>query len=440
MIIYFSVENYRSIKQEQVLSLVRSAGAEMPNNFFESSAPNTPALLKSAVIYGANASGKSNVIKALSSMLQIIRNSTEKKLGQDISTESFLFDTIARNEPTVYDISVIMSLPNDDGVLQEMRVDYGFVCDRKMIYEEWLSIYPKGRERNWFHREYDSKQNDYVWKISDYLKGEKESWKNQTRSDQLFLSTATHLNSEQLKPVYQFFSNAICIIRTDRISNELSKTLCKHSEQDKRLLISLLKSAGIEVEDIVFEKPRISLENLPDDLPDVIRKEIVQNLEEQIIAQNETFFVYSDEMNNPQKINLRHESDGTQKLFEFAGLILAVLQQGHVLVIDELNKSLHPDLVRFSVKLFNSSLNQNNAQLIFTTHETSVLRKDLLRRDQIWFCEKNNDRSTKLYPLTDFKPHINREDIEEYYLHGRYGAKPILTEFQLPKDFFGENE
>lgn len=439
MIIQFVTENYRSIKYEQTLSLVKSTGNEMPDNFFETSAPKTPTLVKSAVIYGANASGKSNTIKALGAMLNIIQSSANKDIRQIISTESFLFDVATNNEPTLYDISVIMSLPNDDGILQEMRVDYGFVCDTKMVYEEWLSIYPKGIERNWFHREYNQERQEYEWKISDHIKGEKASWKNQTRLDQLFLSVAVHRNSEQLRPIYEFFANEICIIKTDRISNELSKTICKNSEKDKFIVLSLLKSAGIEIDDVIFERPNIIHEGLPDDLPDFVKQEILRDLEKQIIAQNETFFVYLDNTETPKKINLKNESDGTQKLFEFAGLILSVLQNGDVLVIDELNKSLHPDLVRFLVKLFNSPLNQKNAQLIFTTHETSVLRKDLLRRDQIWFCEKDNDRSTRLYPLTNFRPHINCEDIEEYYLHGRYGAKPILTEFQFPNDFWENN-
>lgn len=428
MIIQFVTENYRSIKHEQTLSLVKSTGNEMPDNFFETSAPNTPALVKSAVIYGANASGKSNTIKALGSMLDIIRNSADKNIENDISTESFLFDVVVNNEPTLYDISAIMLLPNDDGVLQEMRVDYGFVCDTKMIYEEWLSIYPKGKERNWFHREYNQNTQEYDWKISDHIKGEKVSWRNQTRLDQLFLSTAVHLNSEQLKPIYRFFSRNFAIVRTDRISSSLSRRICKESESEKSIIISLLQSSGIEIYDIIFEKK--------EEYEDSERLE-VERLRN--IMREDVFFVYLDNMGIPQKINLINESDGTQKLFEFAGLILKVLQNGAILIIDELNKSLHPDLVRFLVKLFNSPLNQKNAQLIFTTHETSVLRKDLLRRDQIWFCEKDNDRSTRLYPLTDFKPHINREDIEEYYLHGRYGAKPILTEFQFPNNFWENN-
>lgn len=436
MLIQFSVENYRSIKQEQTLSLVRDSGTEMPDNYFDSNAPATPSLLKSAVIYGANASGKSNVIKALYSMIQILSDSFNKKEKEPIRTESFLFDETYKNNPTHYDISFVVDLLNDEGSLQPTRVDYGFIADDKKIHEEWLSVYPKGREQNWYSREYNQQTESYDWKMSDYFKGERVSWRNQTRPDQLFLSSAAHLNSEQIKPIFHSLINRIPIISTDRISNEMAKKQCKKSEKDKKIMIQLLRSAGIELDDIVFEKPKVNFEELPDDIPDFIKEEILQDLQRHIIAQHETFFVYLDNENKPQKINLRDESDGTQKLFEFSGLILAVLHNGDTLVIDELNKSLHPDLVRFLVKLFNSPINQRNAQLIFTTHETSVLRKNLLRRDQIWFCEKNKDRSTTLYPLTDFKPHINREDIEEYYVSGKYGAKPIFQDFNFPFSFW----
>lgn len=430
MLIQFSVENYRSIKEEQTLSLVRNDDEEMSDNYFVSQAPATPMLLKTAVIYGANASGKSNVIKALDVMIGIIANSFNKKPNKPILTETFLFDSHYRKQPTVYDISFVVDLINDQGELQKTRVDYGFVVDEHKVYEEWLSVYPKGREQNWFSREYKEEIADYEWKMSDYFKGEKTSWKKQTRTDQLFLSTAVHLNSEQLQPIYRALTSRMPVIRTDRISNEISKHLCKKSEKNKDIVIELLKAAGIVVDDIIFEKPNINLEDLPTNLPD----EIINNIEEHIISEHETFFVYYDDERQAQKINLQDESDGTQKLFEFTGLILAVLHNGDTLIVDELNKSLHPDLVRFLVKLFNSPINTKNAQLIFTTHETSVLRNNLLRRDQIWFCEKRNDRATILYPLTDFKPNTNYENVEEYYLHGKYGAKPIIQEFN-PSEF-----
>ncbi|OOR89467.1 phage resistance protein [Moraxella caviae] len=438
MLIQFSVENYRSIKKEQTLSLVRSTSDEMADNYFAANAPATPDLLKSAVIYGANASGKSNVIKALDSMISIIADSFNKKPDYSIGTTPFLFDSDSQKQPTIYDISLVVDLVNEQGDLQKTRVDYGFVVDQDRVYEEWLSVYPKGREQNWFSREYNEEISDYEWKMSDYFKGEKSSWRNQTRADQLFLSTAVHLNSEQIKPIYRALTERIPIIRTDRISDKMAKEFCKKSEKDKSIIIALLRSAGIELNDIVFEKPKLNLAGIPENLPTVIRNQLMHDIQKDFVSQYETFFVYYDNEGNEQKINLREESDGTQKLFEFAGLILVVLKNGDTLVIDELNKSLHPDLVRFLVKLFNSPVNQNNAQLIFTTHETSVLRKNLLRRDQVWFCEKDNNRATNLYPLTDFRPHKNREDIEEYYLHGKYGAKPIIQEFTPPEFFWEE--
>lgn len=440
-LIQFSVENYRSIKQEQTLSMVRDNGTEMPSNFFDSLALATPELVKSAVIYGANASGKSNLIKALGVLSRIIAHSFNKSPSEKdpIPTESFILNSTTRSQPTVFDISFVIPLLNEQGKLQASRVDYGFVVDKQKVYEEWLSVYPKGREQNWFHREYDDGEKEYQWKISSSLKGEKESWKKQTRSDQLFLSTAVHLNSEQLNPIYQALTKKIQIIRTDRIENKLSKNICKEKDENKKVIISFLQAAGIDVDDILFKRPNVRMQGLPDDLPNEIKEKIFMELGERLASNYETIFVHKDENGLPVEINLNDESDGTQKIFEFSGLILSVLNQGNVLVVDELNKSLHPDLVRFLVKLFNSEQNKKNAQLIFTTHETSVLRKDLLRRDQVWFCEKQGDLSTQLYPLTDFKPHISREDIEEYYLHGRYGAKPIFKSFDFPEYFLEIN-
>ncbi len=207
----------------------------------------------------------------------------------------------------------------------------------------------------------------------------------------------------------------------------MSREFCKKSDKEKSIFISLFNSVGIEIDDIVFER-NISPEEIPKEFPEHIRRKILEDT-------NEIFFIYLDELGNEQKINLNEESDGTQKLFEFAGLILMALQRGDILIIDELNKSLHPDLACFLVKLFNSSLNKKNAQLIFTTHETSILRKNLLRRDQIWFCEKESDKGTCLYPLTDFR-YKKQEDIEEYYIDGRYGAKPIISDFELPVYFW----
>lgn len=431
MLIEFSVENYKSIKDEQTLSLVKNSANEMPDNYFDPNAPATPQLLKTAVIYGANATGKSNLLKALHSMCHIIKNSFNKKLDEKINLEPFLFDPISRTQPTTFQITMIVKLPADDkNNLHAVKVEYGFSADQKQVYEEWLSLYPKGREQTWFHRLYNDDTQSYEWKDSNFFKGQKDTWKKNTRSDQLFLATAVHLNSAQLKPIYDAFTVNTKVIFNEIPNKNFSKLVCNRIEAFKKLTLALLQQADIDVENIVFEERKENLTDELAELPEPLKKEILRDFKENL----DTYFVHSDSRGNPIQIKLENESDGTQKLFTFASLIFYVLSEGETLIVDEFNNSLHPDLIRFLVKMFNSPINTENAQLIFTTHETSVLRKDLLRRDQIWFCEKNKDKSTHLYPLTDFSPHKGREDIEESYLHGRYGGKPTIQDFIVPED------
>lgn len=425
MLMQFSVENFRSIKEEQSLSMVKSASKELSENFFDPRAPSANELLKTAVIYGANASGKSNFLKALLHMEKIIESSFSKKLDEDISVEPFLLDPFSSTQPTTFQIDIIVEMEMEDSSTQPVRIDYGFSANKKKVFEEWLSVYPKGREQGWFHRIYNDETEQYDWiKDSDFFKGQKATWKKNTRPDQLFLSTAVHLNSAQLKPIYDALTKGLMNISDDRISSELSKKICVENKEGKNLFISLMQQADIDVEDIVVEKPKYEIK-LPDELPAKLRDRLLKDLSERY----EVYFVHLDNQGNEVRINLNQESDGTQKVFEFASLIFSVLIHGGILIIDEFNKSLHPDLVRFLVKLFNSENNKGNGQLIFTTHETSILRKDLLRRDQIWFCEKSKDKATTLYPLTDFSPLKDREDIEECYLHGRYGGKPVIKDF-----------
>ena len=426
MLVEFSVENFKSIKEVQVLSMVKATGDKMSDNYFDSQALSVPELLKTAVIYGANASGKSNILKAMLQMKSILKNSFNKELDENIPTIPFLFSPVSKLEPTTFNISFVMSLL-DKNEYKPTLVEYGFSTDREQVYEEWLSVYPKGREQGWFHRLYDKEKKEYTWSESSFFKGQKNTWKTNTRPDQLFLSTAVHLNSKQLKPIYDLLVDNIIIISEDRIGDKLTKEFCKNSEEDKELILSLMQSSDIDVENIIFEKPKIGSIKFPKDMPIEVQKEISKRIHED--HRDEVFFIHTDDQGNEIKLILHDESDGTQKMFEFSSLIISSLKNGGLLVIDEFNKSLHPNLVRFLVKLFNSEKNSGHGQFIFTTHETSVLRRDLLRRDQIWFCEKGKEKSTNLFSLSKFTSRDDgREDIEEYYLHGRYGAKPIISD------------
>ncbi len=425
MLIQFSVENYRSIKEEQTLTMVKDSPDEMSLNYCDPEVLTVPKLLHSAVIYGANASGKSNLLKALMHMNLIIAKSYKKEINSAILVEPFKFDKNFLSKATTFTISFIKN---------KIRYDYSFSATSKIITEEWLSAYPNGREQALFHRwieepinELKNDNNLYSWKFSSKLKGKVNVWKESTRSDQLFLSTAVHLNSEFLKPVYEWFLDDLRVLDLDRIMNDFTMKSCLEDPGVKATVVELLKQADIDLDDIQIETKKSTVEDLPTHISDAFKKKYLEEYPETMDA----YFVHLDNEGNKILLSLEDQSDGTQKLFEYAAPLLDVLSNGYVFVIDELNKSLHPDIVRYIVKIFNSNINVKHAQLIFTTHETSILRKDLLRRDQIWFCEKQKDKSTTLYPLTSFSPRKDREDIEESYLSGRYGGKPIVKPFSF---------
>lgn len=427
MLIQFSVENFRSIKEEQTFSLVKDSPSELPHNYFSSGAPNVPELLHTAVIYGANASGKSNVLKAMQCLSNLVEDSFNKKLDGGIPVEPFLLDDEWAIKPTTFSVSFVVNLSTDKESIKMARCDYGVVTTKEKILEEWLSVYPNGREQAWFHRIYKEEKHDYDWKFSSHMKGRVSVWKENTRKDQLFLSTAVHLNSEQFRPIYDWFVEKMSVNKVE--GDNFSKDICANHSGLRELIVSLMQQADIDVEGVFIQTEENTLEKIPKSIPDSLKKDLLNEFPEI----EKAFFIHADNDGNKVLFELAEESKGTQKLFSYAAYILEALAFKRVLVVDELNESLHPDLVRYLVQIFNSEINQkNDSQLIFTTHETSVLRKDLLRRDQIWFCEKDKNKATLLYPLTDFSPLKDRTDVEEGYLSGRYGGKPIVKKFSIP--------
>ena len=167
---------------------------------------------------------------------------------------------------------------------------------------------------------------------------------------------------------------------------------------------------------------------LPSNIPQGVKEKMIRDLQEKGVPLIR--FQHRDNQDHPVFFHFSDESDGTQKLFAFSGPWLDVLEKGRILFVDELDTSLHPLLVRFLIENFhNEKTNKNNAQLVFTTHDTSILDTDLFRRDQIWFVEKDRENATKLYPLSDFSPRKG-EAIEKWYLKGRYGALPVIRDLR----------
>ena len=414
MLIDFKVKNYRSIKDEQDLNMTSSKHKEhLDTHTFETNTSTPMHLLKTAAIYGANAAGKSNFIKALKAMQEIVvYSATKYQRGNLLPVTPFLFDTASKTEPTEFEVTFLA-----DGV----RYQYGFSATKEYIVEEWLIAYPKGRPQNWFARVLNTKTINlsYEWQFGEKFTGQKQLWQESTRANALFLSTAIQLNSEQLKPVFDWFDKTLRITGVGGWNLKYTIELYKQNKH-KESILEFLRMADMDIDDIEIEEKRVTNEQSAE----------AASWHNYFYPQNVKMW-HKDNSGNKVALDLKDESDGTQKLFAFIGPWLDSLEKGHVLLIDELHDNFHPLMVKFLVDLFHSNItNKSNAQLIFTTHETSILSQDVFRRDQIWFCEKKN-KATELYSLVEFKARKGVTDLEKAYLSGRYGALPYFKNITL---------
>ncbi|ELX8377527.1 ATP/GTP-binding protein [Providencia vermicola] len=418
MLIEFSVENYFSIKEKQTISLVSGKFKELTKNVYYPDEISNLGILKSAVIYGANAAGKSNLLLAVRSMVDIIIHSSSNNLGEPLPITSFKLSSKTINAPTEFEIVFIV-----DGV----RYQYGFSATSDKIVDEWLFAYPKGRAQKWFERSWNDKTLEFDWDFGSYLLGEKQVWQKSTRDNALFLSTAVQLNSEQLKPLFSWFKNSIKLSGVSGWSNRFSASRCM--DEYKSNILNFLKSADVGINDIFVKKEKFDPNEVPNEVPDELRKAIIESMSGEDLYDIST--VHINDEGKEVRFSLGEESHGTQKLFALAGPWLDALDSGYTILIDELHDALHPKLVTYLVNLFNDEeFNKKGAQLIFSTHETSILNQNIFRRDQIWFCEKNELSETNIYPLTDYSPRKGRENLEASYLDGRYGALPFITRME----------
>lgn len=420
MLIEFSIENYLSIHKKQTLTLVANKSDDKPSNVFSDTESGNLRILRSAAIYGANAAGKTNFMLAMRTMADIVRNSASKlQEGDELDVTSFGLHSDSAESPSEFEIVFLA-----EGV----RYQYGFSANNEMIHDEWLFAYPKGRPQKWFTRQWDERKEDYDWEFGNYLQGEKNIWQKSTRLNALFLSTAVQLNSSQLKPIYNWFTRKLRTTGVNVWHYNFTASLCQGEKKSE--ILKFLNNANIDIADIKVDKDKFNADSLPQDMPDDVRKLVASRLSDKDVFDITTYH----KNNNGELIafDIGAESHGTQKLFSLAGPWIDSCQSGRVLFIDELNDALHPKLVMYLVGLFNNPLiNTSGAQLIFTTHETSILNQEVFRRDQIWFCEKNNAGESRLYPLTDYSPRKGRENLEAGYLDGRYGAIPYIANIEV---------
>jgi predicted ATPase len=412
VLIWFRLANHRSIRDEQVLSL-EPGNVDGGNERMRE--VEGLRLLPAVAIYGANASGKSNVLDGLAFMRDAVVHSHRFFAPEGgVPRQPFAWGERAA-EPSLFEIAFKV-----DGV----RYDYGFCADDQRFIEEWLYAYPSARKQIWFERDSDD------FKFGEHLRGENRTIEKVTRPNSLFLSAAAQNRHAQLSPVFQWFA----AIRAHRLRSQASASLrgtprppsdqfalwwtrrtwttddgqmsapirADHDARKARFL-DLLRAADFGIVDVdVLHEPALR------------RPVMVKHRSE----------------GDDAWLPLAEESHGTQQVFALAPVALDALATGAPLLVDELDASLHPLLAQRLVDTFNDpAQNPHNAQLVFTTHDTtllgSLLGSEPLRRDQVWLTEKDDRGATELYPLTNFKPR-KEENLERGYLQGRYGAIPFL--------------
>lgn len=425
MLLEFSVTNYRSIRDTQTLRMTASKyykGLE-ETNCFDADVAGLPKLLRTAVIYGPNAAGKSNLLRALHFMQMFVLLSHSHQEGQAINAMPFALNSHTQNESSEFEIFFVQD---------SVRYQYGFAVSRVRVTREWLLAFPEGKVQRWYEREYDVQEEKDQWYFGSKFTGRRSLWQDATRKNALFLSTAIQLNNEQLKPVFAWFQEKLAaILPGAQINLQLSMDQCKSAEGKDRIM-AFLNSADIGISGIEIKKiplPPMKPEMLPTDMPQPLKEQVLRDMQGKEIPDIQ--FIHKTNSGESVPFHFGDESDGTRKLFAYAGPWLDMLARGRILFFDELDTSLHPLMVRFLIGLIqNSEINKHNAQLIFTTHDTSVLDTELFRRDQVWFVEKDREQASRLYPLSDFKPR-KEEALEKGYLNGRYGALPFIGELRF---------
>lgn len=423
MLLQFSVNNYRSIKDTVTFSMLSSLKNE---NSFKVKKYN---LLNSAVIYGANASGKSNLLRAMAFMGRIVLN----KIKVIQSTDALPHDPFRLNSST-QDASSTFEIVFFIG---ETKYRYGFELDNTTVYAEWLYADEKGKEAKLFYRDCEDEEYVNSQKFKEgYLFFDSSKSKIRVSSNQLFIWKCDQDGGEISKSILKWFSRFNLIDGLDH-GGYINYTMKKMEDLTFRSeMINLVKTADIGIENITIEEEEVPLDMIEKmGLPIDLKEEILKDGGLKSVSIN-TYHKKFDENNNEIGNEIfeldDEESLGTRKFFKMSAPILNTLQEGKILVIDELDASLHPMLTKHLIKLFSDkNINTKNAQLIFATHDTNLLKPQIFKRDQIWFIEKDKYGSTALYSILEIKGVRANDDFEKQYIQGKYGAIPYLGKFEF---------
>ncbi len=417
MLLEFSVSNFLSFKAKTALSLAATSIKEhVDTNIFSTERRD---LLKGAVIYGANASGKSNFIRAMSTMRRLVLQSFDQSSTDELDVTPFLLSTETEKAPSLFEAIFI---------IDNIRYRYGFEVDDKQVHAEWLFEASKIAEKPMFLREYDG-----IEVTKNFPEG--KNLEERTRDNALFLTVSDQFNGRIAKKIMKWFNNFITI---SGLTLEGYKGVTFGMLDDKQTsptLLNFYKRLDLGFDDIAINKKPFDPKELPKDMSENLVRQLVTDLEGAFKIDIKTIHTkYNDQGKaiGHVEFDMRsQESSGTNKIFNISGPVFDVLNEGGVLVVDELDASLHPLLTLAVTRLFNSKqFNPNNAQLIFATHDTNLLYYGNYRRDQIYFVEKDQYGASDMYSLVEYKEEGKtvRKDrsFEKDYIEGRYGAIPFI--------------
>ena len=411
MLLEFKCSNHKSIKDKVSFSMI--AGSDNTSEELLKEFGNFR-ILRSAIIYGANGSGKSNFINALAFMCELVNSSINYQPGQEVFQACHKLSTM--ETPSEYSIQFVRN---------DIRYAYGFSVKKNVISDEYLYYFPKGRQVKIFERK------EMELKPGDRYKNAFDVSISILKNNRLFLScAANYSNVKEVEEAFLFFNKDI-VVYNPEINNwtEYSIELMQKNDMIKKAFVDILQALGTGIKDVKVKLEKVKLADLPQELqiPDAL-KTLIGSQEGN---RREAKVVYDQ-----FEVDLMsEESAGVKRLFQMICPIIDILNQGKILICDELENSLHESVIFQIVQLFQYYKKDKFAQLIFSTHDTSLLDSDLFRRDQVWFTQLNQDRATDLYSLVEIKNVRKTENLKKGYVSGKYGAIPMLN-----RKFFQELE
>ena len=407
MVLEIRLSNFFSIKEEIVLDLRAGNCKTQKSQSLQTNAfaYKDEQILKSVAVYGANASGKSNIIKAIRFCCSMVFNSHNHNENNTFGFTPFKFENYP-NQPSQFLIRF---------VINDVEYEYSFSLTQTDIITETLYYYPNGRRAKIFTRnETQGKEKNSIYTFGAVIRKPMDVAENTSRKT-LYISRASQMDRDIAKEIFKFFHSTFIL---NYLNHDLQKVEYLY-KNNRNALLKALKIADSDIIDISMQKTAQSGKNMNFDLVKnqaSVRDTIMEQLN----------FKTFHKANDSVAFDLaKDESSGTQALFFIMLSIIDVIRNNKILLIDEIENSLHSKIVEYIVELFHAS---HSAQIIYTTHNTNLLNLNKLRKDQIYFVNKRKDGSSDLYSLFDYKDFRDTMDVEKAYLQGRFDAIPYIDD------------